>query len=96
MRGDFITIVDIKQFLSIPKTNITEKTKIIVTATENIQVEYLLTMFSELKIFPMKNSAIIHRASMKKNKFTSAEIMFNDKVMCMFDLKKFSKMKDCL
>lgn len=89
LRGDFITIVDIKQFLSIPKTNITEKTKIIVTATENIQVGILVD--DVFGIENISNEKFSHNTQSKyeKNKFTSAEIMFNDKVMCMFDLKKF-------
>ena len=89
LRGDFITIVDIKKFLNITKTDITEKTKIIVIRTENIQIGILVDDVSGIENIP--NEKLNHKAQGKyeKNKFTSAEIMFNNKVMCVFDLKKF-------
>jgi purine-binding chemotaxis protein CheW len=89
LRGDFITIIDIKKFLNVPKTNITEKTKIIVIKTESIQIGLLVD-----DVFGIKNirhEKLNHNAQSKyeKNKYTSAEIMVNNKVMCVFDLEKF-------
>jgi len=89
LRGDFITIVDIKKFLNIPKANITEKTKIIVIRTENIQIG--LVIDDIFGIQNITNEKLNHNIQSKyeKNKFTSSEVMFNNKVMCVFDLKKF-------
>lgn len=89
LRGDFITIVDIKKFLNIPKTGITEKTKIIVIRTENIQIGLVVDDVFGIQNIP--NEKLNHNIQTKyeKNKFTSAEIMFNDRVMSVFDLKKF-------
>ena len=89
LRGDFITIIDIKKFLSIPKTDITEKTKIIVIRTENIQIGILVDDIFGIENIP--NEKLSHNVSTKyeKNNFTAAEIMLNNKVMCVFDLKKF-------
>jgi len=89
LRGDFITIIDIKKFLSIPKTDITEKTKIIVIRTENIQIGILVDDIFGIENIP--NEKLSHNIQTKyeKNNFTAAEIMLNNKVMCVFDLKKF-------
>ncbi len=89
LRGDFITIVDIKEFLNIPKTEITEKTKIIVIKTDNIQIGILVDDVFGIENIP--NEKLTHNMQIKyeKNNFTSAEIMLNYKVMCVFDIKKF-------
>lgn len=89
LRGDFITIVDIKEFLHIPKTNITEKTKIIVVRTENLQVGILVDEVFGIENLPHDKFNHHSQSKYEKNKFTSAEIMLNDKIMCVFDLKKF-------
>jgi len=89
LRGDFVSIVDIKQFLNIPKTEITEKTKIIVIRTENIQIGLLVDDVLGIENIP--NDKFCHNMPSKyeKNNFTLAEVMHNDKIMCIFDLKKF-------
>lgn len=89
LRGDFITLVDIKKFLNIPQSNTTEKTKIIVIRTDSMQIGLVVD-----DVFGIRNIAhekMNHNTQSKyeKNKFTSAEIMINNKVMCVFDLKKF-------
>jgi len=89
LRGDFITIVDIKKFLNVQKTNITEKTKIIVISTENIRVGLLVDDVFGIENIPGEKLNHNIQSKYEKNKFTSAEIMFNQKVMCVFDLKKF-------
>lgn len=88
LRGDFIAIVDIKSFLNIPKTNITEKTKIIVIRTENIQIGLVVDDVFGIENIPQEKLNHNVQNKHEKNKFTSAEIMFNNKVMCVFDLKK--------
>lgn len=89
LRGDFITIVDIKKFLNIPKTEITEKTKIIVIRTENIQIGILVDDIFGIENIPNEKLSHNMQSKYEKNNFTFAEIMLNNKVMCVFDLKKF-------
>lgn len=89
LRGEFITIVDIKKFLNIKKTKVTEKTKIIVIRTENIQIGILVDDVFGIENIPSEKLNHNIQTKYEKNKFTSAEIMFNNKIMCVFDLKKF-------
>ena len=89
LRGDFITIIDIRKFLNIPAIFTNEKAKIIVIKTENIQIGLLVD-----EVFGIENivqSEFNHNIQNKyeKNKFTSAEVMFRGKIMCVFDMKKF-------
>jgi len=89
LRGDFITIVDIKKFLNIPKTDITEKTKIIVIRTENMQIGILVDDIFGIENIPAEKLSHNMQSKYEKNNFTAAEIMLNNRVMCVFDLKKF-------
>ena len=89
LRGDFITIVDIKKFLNIPKADITEKTKIIVIRTENMQIGILVDDIFGIENIPNEKLSHNMHGKYEKNNFTSAEIIFNDKIMSVFDLKKF-------
>jgi len=72
-----------------PYASPTEKTKIIVIRTENIQIG--LVIDDIFGIQNITNEKLNHNIQSKyeKNKFTSSEVMFNNKVMCVFDLKKF-------
>ncbi|GEM_PF-603575 len=89
LRGDFITIVDIRKFLNIPMTATSDKTKIIVIKTENIQIGILVDEVFGIEKIPQQDLNHIIQSKYEKNKFTSAEIMFNNKIMCVFDMKKF-------
>jgi len=89
LRGDFITIIDIKKFLNIPKTDITEKTKIIVIRTENMQIGILVDDVFGIENIPAEKLSHNMQTKYEKNNFTAAEIMLNNRVMCVFDLKKF-------
>jgi len=86
---DFITIIDIKKFLNIPKTDITEKTKIIVIRTENMQIGILVDDVFGIENIPAEKLSHNMQTKYEKNNFTAAEIMLNNRVMCVFDLKKF-------
>jgi len=89
LRGDFITIIDIRQFLNISAAEITEKTKIIVIKTDNIQIGILVDEVFDIENIPQREFNHSIQSKYEKNKFTTAEIMFNNKVMCVFDMKKF-------
>lgn len=89
LRGDFITLVDIKKFLNISQSSTTEKTKIIVIRTENIQIGLVVDDVFGIQNFTEEKINHNIQSKYEKHKFTSAEIMFNDKVMCVFDLRKF-------
>ena len=89
LRGDFITLVDIKKFLNIPKNKETEKTKIIVIRTENMQIGLVVDDVFGIRNIPHDKLNLNIQSKYEKNKYTSAEILINNKVMCVFDLKKF-------
>ena len=89
MRGDFITIIDIRTFLNISKANVSEKTKIIVIKTENIQIGILVDDVFGIENIPGKKLNHNSQTKYEKNRFTAAEIMYNNKVMCILDMKKF-------
>ncbi|MFH0702867.1 MAG: chemotaxis protein CheW [bacterium] len=90
LRGEFITIIDIKSFLQIPKTKITDKTKIIVVKLQNFQIGLVVDdVFDIVNISTIK-MGLSASAKFEKNKYTSAEIMLEDGgVMSILDLEKF-------
>jgi len=88
-RGDFTTIIDIKSFLQIPKTQITEKTKIIVVKTSNLQVGLLVDDVYDIVNIPVEKFSHNPPAKFEKNKYTIAEVILEDNtVMNILDLDK--------
>jgi len=88
-RGDFTTIVDIKSFLNIPKSDITEKTKIIVVKSSNLQVGLLVDDVYDIVNIPTEKISHNSPAKFEKNKFTAAEVILeNNTVMNILDLNK--------
>lgn len=90
LRGEFITIIDIKSFLQIPHSKITEKTKIIVVQSKELLIGLLVD--EVFNIINIPNELLSHNtpAKFEKNKFTSAEVLMkNIGVMSVFDLEKF-------
>jgi len=88
-RGNFTTIIDVKSFLQIPKTEITEKTKIIVIKSSNFQVGLLVDDVYDILNIPTEK--ITHNSPVKfeKNKFSMAEVILeNNTVMNILDLDK--------
>ncbi len=89
LRGEFITIIDIKSFLQIRKSQITEKTKIIVVKTNKIQIGIIVD--DVFDIINIDDSYIIKNQtnSPDKNKFVSSEVLLNNKdVINILDLEK--------
>lgn len=88
-RGDFTTIIDIKSFLQIPKSDITEKTKIIVVRSSNFQVGLLVDDVYDIVNIPIEKFSHNSPAKFEKNKFTVAEVILEDNtVMNILDLDK--------
>jgi purine-binding chemotaxis protein CheW len=81
LRGEFITIIDIKYFLNIPKTNITEKTKIIVIKTEIMQIGLLVDEVFDIVSIPVEKLKT-DNTTIEKDKFIIGEVILeNKKVM---------------
>ncbi len=90
LRGEFITIVDIKYFLDISKTVPSDKTKIIVLKLSDIQLGILADDVFDIENIPSEKMNLNVQNKYEKNKYTSAEVLFSDnKVMYVFDIKKF-------
>ena len=89
LRGNFITIIDIKAFLQVKKTTITDKTKIIVIKSTNLQIGLIVDeVFDIINIPPEKLS---HNSPPKfeRNKFTSGEVLIDENsVITILDLGK--------
>lgn len=92
LRGEFITIIDINCFLQIGKTNITEKSKIIVAKTPEMQVGILVD--DVFNIVNIPKDKLIQKSSAKfdKHNYTSVQVMLdNGGIMSILDFEKFIK-----
>lgn len=90
LRGEFITIIDIKSFLQIPKSKTTDKTKIIVIQSKGLQIG--LVVDDVFNIINIPHEKLNHNTTAKfeQRKYTSAEVIFKGLgVMSVFDLEKF-------
>ncbi|MFA6988511.1 MAG: chemotaxis protein CheW [Candidatus Gastranaerophilaceae bacterium] len=79
LRGEFITIIDIKYFLNIAKTNITEKTKIIVLKTDRMQIGLLVDEVFDIVSIPVEKLKTDSTNSFEKDTFTIGEVILKDK-----------------
>ncbi len=90
LRGEFITIVDIKYFLQVPKTRISEKTKIIVVKISDIQVGILVDEVFDIENIPNERMNLNIQSKYEKNKYTLAEVLQPDeRIISIFDMKRF-------
>ena len=90
LRGEFITVIDIKSFLQIPESKITDKTKIIVINSSDLQLG--LVVDDVFDIVNMSAEKLSHNTTSKfdNNKCTSVEVILEDGgIMSVFDLEKF-------
>lgn len=91
LRGEFITVIDIKSFLQIKKTSITEKTKIIVVEANNLKIGLIVDdVFDMINIPHEKLKSEAASANFDKDKFVSAEVILEKGgVMSVLNLEKF-------
>ncbi|HSA07158.1 MAG TPA: chemotaxis protein CheW [Candidatus Gastranaerophilales bacterium] len=90
LRGEFITLVDIKHFLSISKSSLSDRTKIIVLKIFDIQLGILVDDVFDIENIPNEKMNLSVQTKYEKNKYTSAEVLLpNKQVMSVFDIKKF-------
>ena len=78
LRGEFITIVDIKYFLNIPRTFTSDKTKIIVIKLSDIQLGLLVDEVFGIKNISNDKMNLNVQSKYEKNKYTSAEVLLSD------------------
>lgn len=89
LRGEFITIVDIKYFLQIPKTEVTDKTKIIVIRTDNLQIGLLVDEVFDIVNIPVENLRADKSTSFERDKFSIGEVIRDDNsVMSILNLER--------
>jgi purine-binding chemotaxis protein CheW len=90
LRGEFIPVLDIKGFLGITKTQITEKSKIIFVKSSKMQIGILVDEVFDIIIVPYDKITKPGLMQLDKVKYTTGEIIFDDKtVINIFDLEKF-------
>lgn len=90
LRGEFITIVDIKYFLHISKTCISDKTKIIVVKIADIQLGILVDDVFDIENISSEKMNLNIQTKYEKNRYTLAEVLLPDnRIMNIFDIKKF-------
>ena len=90
LRGEFIPVLDIKGFLGISKTEITERSKIIFVKTPNLQIGVLVDDVYDIITVGSDKINKHGIMQMDKIKYTSGEIIFEDNtVISIFDLEKF-------
>jgi len=90
LRGEFITLVDIKHFLNVPKTSISEKTKIIVIKMSDMQIGLLVDDIFNIENISTDKMNLNVQSKYEKNSFTSAEVLLpNNQIMSVFDTRKF-------
>jgi len=90
LRGEFITLVDIKHFLNIQKTAISENTKIIVVKIPDMQLGILVDDVFNIENISTDRMNLNVQTKYEKHKYTSAEVLLpNNQVMNIFDTRKF-------
>lgn len=90
LRGEFITLVDIKHFLNISETEITDKTKIIVVKVPDLQLGILVDDVFNIENISTDRMSLNVQTKYEKHKYTSAEVLLPDnRIMNIFDTRKF-------
>ncbi len=86
LRGEFLTIIDIKNFLGIQKSTISDKTKIIVIKSPNMQIGILVDDVFDMVNIPLET---INQDHSEKNKFILGELILdNQKVINVLNLQR--------
>jgi len=89
LRGEFITIIDLKSFLQIPKSENTEKTKIIVVKASNLQVGLLVDEVFDIANIPAERIRHYNSTKFEKHAYSSGEVILPEGgVMSILDLEK--------
>lgn len=87
-RGDFITIVDVKSFLNIRKTNLTDKSKIIVLKSPNLKVGLIVDEVFDIVNIPAEMISRSGNIKYERSNYCMAEVIRNDgTVMSILDLE---------
>lgn len=90
LRGEFITIIDIKTFLHIDQTQISDKTKIIVVKISDMQIGIVVDDVFDIENIPTERMNLNIQTKYEKSKYNLAEVLLpNNKIMSIFDLKRF-------
>lgn len=90
LRGEFIPVTDIKGFLGISKTEITDKTKIIFVKTSKMQIGIIVDEVFDIITVSSEKINKSNITQIDRIKYIAGEIIFEDrKVINIFDLEKF-------
>lgn len=85
IRGDFVTVVDLKKVIGLPSKNGIKKNRIIVIESQDYKVGFLVDeIFSIIEI---PEELIDQNAHRQINKYVLSEVVTDDKLYTIFDVK---------
>ncbi len=85
IKGDFITVVDLKKFLNLSDTNYSNKSKVIIINSSNVKLGFLVDDVYE--IFSV-NEDTINNIEYSENEFITSEIIENNTVKPILNIEK--------
>lgn len=89
LRGEFINIFDIKEFLNIKPKALNKKVKIIIISAQDIKIGILVDDIYDILKIPQEKLVSENTIKSDKNKLTKAEIVLDDqKVISVLDVEK--------
>lgn len=88
LRGDFVTIVNLKEFLELEYTECIKNKKILVFDSKEYRLAILVDEIQSIK--NIDSDKFIHKANSKfDSKYTMAEIVEDDKIFNILNVEKF-------
>ena len=85
LRGDFVTVIDLKRFLNLPSNNFCDKNRIILIETSDYQIGLLVDeIFS---IIDIQEELITQNSSNQVNKYTLSEVVLDEKLYTILNMK---------
>lgn len=90
LRGEFIPVIDIKGFLGISKTKVTEKSKIIFIKTNKMQIGVVVDEVFDIITVSQENINKSNVSKIDQSRYTMGEIILeSNEVISIFEVEKF-------
>ena len=86
VRGDFITVINFKKFLNLPKTEYTKKTKVIIVDSEQYKVGFLVDEIFEIADIP--EELIDNKKTSIEDSFIASEIIQGNEIKLLINMDK--------
>lgn len=86
VRGDFITVINFKKFLNLPKTEYTKKTKVIIVDSKQYKVGFLVDEIFEIADIP--EELIDNKKTSIEDSFIASEIIQGNEIKLLINMDK--------